>query len=99
MNIHFQSPHDLFEYLSTSGLLDKYGLTRVGVFGSFARMEPYHDIDLLIEDETINWKELEAFRTEFQAQTGEKLDIMVRHFAEPIILNRAMKDIQYAKGN
>lgn len=98
MNIQIQSPHDLFAYLSVSGLLRKYGLKKVGVFGSFARMEPHHDIDLLVEDETINWKELEAFRAEFQAQTGEKLDIMVRHYAEPIILSRAMKDIQYAKG-
>jgi predicted nucleotidyltransferase len=87
--------HDLFSFLNDSGLLAKYGILKVGVFGSFAREEKFNDIDLLIEDEHFNWKKLEAFRKDFHLATGIPLDIMVKAFAEPVILNRALKDIKY----
>ena len=95
MQIELKTIQDLFLYFQSSGLIAKYGIHKFGVFGSFARQEPFHDIDILIEDEHIDWKKLEAFRVEFQLATGTPLDIMVRAYAEPIILNRALKEIQY----
>ena len=96
MAISISTPDVLFKWLQNSGLQKKYGLKKIGVFGSFARGEPHKDIDLLLEDEHIDWKSLEAFRHEFQIQTGEKLDIMVRQFAEPLIFKTALRDIRYA---
>jgi predicted nucleotidyltransferase len=89
------SPEQLFECLHSSGLLEKYGIRKIGVFGSFARREVYQDIDLLLEDEEINWKALADFRDEFQLITGQKIDIMVKKYAEPLILRTALRDIQY----
>lgn len=90
------TPEELFSWLQASGLLQKYGLKKIGVFGSFARCEPHNDIDILLEDDVFEWKAVEAFREEFQRATGERIDIMIRKFAEPLILKTALRDIQYA---
>jgi len=90
------TPEDLLHWMHTSGILQKHGIQKIGIFGSFARREPHNDIDVLLEDEVIDWKTIEAFRNEFQLATGEKLDIMVRKFAEPLILKTALRDIRYA---
>ncbi len=95
MEADISSPKKLFGWLKSSGLLTKYGLNKVGVFGSFARNEPYADIDLLVDDPVINWKLLRGFCDEFQEKTRIKLDIMVRQYAEPLILKSAEKDLIY----
>ena len=90
------TPEDLLNWLYSSGMLKKYGIQKIGVFGSFARCEPHKDIDVLLEDDFLDWKLIEAFRNEFQLATGEKLDIMIRKYAEPLILKTALRDIRYA---
>jgi predicted nucleotidyltransferase len=94
MTVHFHSPSQFFQFLKNNGLTRKYGLHRIAVFGSFARNEPYKDIDLLIEDD-LDWRELIKFREEFQNLTGQKLDIMLKKFAEPLILRHAQNDLRY----
>ncbi|GAB2541004.1 nucleotidyltransferase family protein [Spirosoma aerophilum] len=88
----FQS---LQTYLRERQVFDRFGLTRIGVFGSFVRGESYRDIDLLI-DEKIPYKQLIALRDTLQNELNIPIDLMVKDYAEPIILHRALTDIRYA---
>lgn len=46
-----QNIQDIKNYFIEHDLFNKYGLTKIGVFGSFARGEKFNDIDLYIEDD------------------------------------------------
>lgn len=89
---NFQS---LQTYLREKQIFDRFGLTRIGVFGSFVRGESYQDIDLLI-DEKIPYKQLIALRDALQADLQVPIDLMLQEYAEPIILHRALADVRYA---
>lgn len=88
----FQS---LQTYLREKQVFERFGLHRIGVFGSFVRGEKFRDIDLLI-DENIPYKQLIALRDLLQADLNIPVDLMLKQYAEPIILHRALADIQYA---
>ncbi|GAB3795126.1 hypothetical protein GCM10028819_10670 [Spirosoma humi] len=89
---NFQS---LQTYLRENQIFDRFGLTRIGVFGSFVRGESYQDIDLLI-DEKIPYKQLIALRDVLQTDLQTPIDLMLQEYAEPIILHRALADVRYA---
>ncbi len=82
-------------YLREHDIFRRFGLSRIGVFGSFVRGEDFRDIDLLIEDD-IPYKRLIALRDELQTDLTIPVDLMLRRYAEPIILRSALKDIRYA---
>ncbi|WP_288426029.1 nucleotidyltransferase domain-containing protein [uncultured Spirosoma sp.] len=83
------------QYLRDQQVFDQFGLSQIGVFGSFARGESFRDIDLLI-DEPISYQQLIALREKLQNDLRYSVDVMLRAYAEPIILNRALNDIRYA---
>jgi len=80
--------------LSQNQLLAKYGISRIGVFGSFARGETSNDIDVFIE-ENINPFMLLEFKEELENLTSKKIDLVMKKYANPIILYRAEKDMLY----
>ncbi|MEZ0542479.1 nucleotidyltransferase family protein [Fibrella arboris] len=82
-------------YLREQDIFGRFGLSRIGVFGSFIRGEDFRDIDLLIEED-IPYQTLIALRNELQADLTIPIDLMIRRYAEPIILRSALKDIRYA---
>ncbi|WP_020598322.1 nucleotidyltransferase family protein [Spirosoma panaciterrae] len=82
-------------YLTQENIFDRYGLSRIGVFGSFARGETYRDIDILLE-EPIPYPLLIALKEQLQDDLQIPVDVMLRQYAEPIILHRALKDVKYA---
>lgn len=82
-------------YLREQDIFGRFGLSRIGVFGSFARGEDFQDLDLLIEDD-IPYLKLIALRDVLQSDLTIPVDLMIRRYAEPIILRSALKDIQYA---
>jgi len=82
-------------YLRTNQIFDRFGLDRIGVFGSFARGEAFRDIDLIV-DEDISYQQFILFRDTLQRDLKVPVDVMLKRFAEPIILHRAMKDVHYA---
>lgn len=82
-------------FLRKQKLFERYGFSRIGVFGSFARGEQFRDVDLLIEERLEYDKRLELKKL-LEEQLKVPVDIVVRDFAEPIILHRALKDIKYA---
>lgn len=82
-------------YLQQEKIFDQFGLSRIGVFGSFARGEAYQDIDIML-DETIPYLQLIALRDKLQHDLQMPIDVMLKQYAEPIILYRALKDMKYA---
>ena len=86
---------ELFSLFDEIGLYKIYGIKKVGVFGSFARGEAFRDIDLFIEED-LNYSQVQDMKQKLEAKTGIHFDIMMKKNAEPVILYRALKDMQYA---
>ena len=86
---------DLYILFNEMNLFREYNIKRIGVFGSFARGEQFNDIDLFIEDD-LNFQQLIQLRNLLEKETGIPFDIMKKKYAEPVILYRALKDMQYA---
>ena len=86
---------DLFVLFKEKAIFDQFGLHKIGVFGSLARGEHFNDIDLFIEED-IEFGNLLQLKKILEKETGFPVDIMQKKFAEPIILYRALKDMQYA---
>ncbi len=85
----------LQDFLRSQGVFERFGLSRIGVFGSYARGEKYNDIDLLIEED-IDYEKRVELKTLLEENLHAKIDLVIKKYAEPIILKRAMKDMQYA---
>jgi len=88
------SLQELMEYIRINGLLTKYHLSKIGIFGSIVRSNNPNDIDLLIE-EFNDYEDLIGLKNELEAKTGKTVDIVISKYASPIIVHRAMKEIQY----
>lgn len=85
---------ELETILRVENIFDEFGLNRLGVFGSFARGEKYNDIDILIE-QNLNYKIRENLKEKLQTILNVKVDLIPEKFADPIILYRAHKELQY----
>ena len=76
-------------------ILIKYNLDKIGVFGSFARGEKAMDIDFFIDSENYSIKNLIGLKKDLEKITQKEVDIMLKKYANPIILYRAQKDMKY----
>jgi len=81
--------------IKKENLLKKYNLNRIGVFGSFARGEIANDIDFFIDMDNYNLKDLIPLKKELEKITSKEVDIMIKKYANPIVLYRAQKDMIY----
>jgi len=85
----------LEQAIKNENLLKKYNLEKIGVFGSFARGEKANDIDFYIDLDNYNLKNLIPLKKELEGITEKDVDIMVKKYANPIVLYRAQKDMIY----
>ncbi|MCL1864857.1 MAG: nucleotidyltransferase domain-containing protein [Spirochaetes bacterium] len=85
----------LEKVIKDENLLKKHNLEKIGVFGSFARGEQANDIDFYIDLENYNVKNLINLKKDLEKVTEKKVDIMLKKYANPIILYRAQKDMKY----
>jgi predicted nucleotidyltransferase len=76
-------------------ILQKYKLEKIGIFGSFARGETANDIDFYIDTDTYDLKNLIALKNDLEKIFGKPADIMLKKYANPIVLHRAQKDMRY----
>jgi predicted nucleotidyltransferase len=81
--------------IRNENLLKKHNLEKIGVFGSFARGEKANDIDFYIDLEDYNVKNLLGLKSDLEQITEKEVDIMLKKYANPIILHRAEKDMIY----
>jgi predicted nucleotidyltransferase len=93
MNI--ETINALEKALRNENLLEKYHLKRIGVFGSFARGEKANDIDFYIDSDDYSIKNLSGLKKDLEKITEKEVDIMLKKYANPIILYRAEKDMKY----
>ncbi len=93
--MEINSLYALEKYLRKARLFDLLGVSKIGVFGSFAREEKFKDIDLLIED-NVTLESLISCRNILKQDLPVPVDIVLSKYAEPIILYRARQDLKYA---
>jgi predicted nucleotidyltransferase len=67
----------------------------VRTFGSFARGETANDIDFYLDLETYNLENLIALKNDLEKISEKSVDIMIKKYANPIVLHRAQKDMKY----
>jgi len=85
----------LEKVIRSENILKKYNLDKIGVFGSFARGENANDIDFYIDLDNYNLKNLMPLKNDLEAITKKEVDIMLKKYANPIVLHRAKKDMIY----
>ena len=93
MNI--ETVNTLEKAIKDENLLKKHNLEKIGIFGSFARGEQANDIDFYIDSEDYDIKNLIGLKNDLKKITKKEVDIMVKKYANPIILYRAEKDMKY----
>jgi len=77
---------------------EKYGVTSIGVFGSYARGEesPGSDIDLMVEfDRPIGW-ELVDLTDYLESILHHRVDLVIRRSLHPLIRDTILAEVQYA---
>ncbi len=87
---------ELEDILQRENIFQEFGIERLGLFGSFARGEKYHDIDILLEQD-MHYKLREQLQARLQAILQTKVDLVPEKFDDPIILYRAQKDLKYVR--
>ena len=93
MNV--ESINALEQAIRNENLLKKYNLDKIGVFGSFARGEKANDIDFYIDSDNYSIKNLIPLKKDLEEITEKEVDIMLKKYANPIVLYRAQKDMIY----
>lgn len=86
--------HELESILRKERIFEEFGISRLGLFGSFARGEKYRDIDILLEQH-LDYTMREKLKEKLQALLNIKIDLVPEKFADPIILYRARQDLKY----
>lgn len=84
---------ELEDILRQQKVFDTFGLTQLGVFGSFARGEAYHDIDFLLEQE-LDFNTRQKLKRRLTKILGLKIDLVATKYVDPIILYRVQKDVK-----
>ena len=87
---------ELLDFFITNNVFRQLGLTRIGIFGSYARGEKYRDIDLLL-DEDPGYEKREMLKELVESQLHIPCDIVVKNKLEPIILYYVNKDLLYVE--
>ena len=87
---------ELEDKLREKDIFETFGLSQLGIFGSFARGEDYHDIDILLEQD-LDYDTRLRLKRRLSRLLGTKIDIVPVKFADPIILYRAQKDLKYVR--
>jgi predicted nucleotidyltransferase len=77
---------------------EKYGVTSIGIFGSWARGEagPNSDIDIIVElGRPIGW-ELVDLADYLESRLYHKVDLVIRRALHPLIRDEILAEVQYA---
>ena len=93
---------DILSYLSQhkEEFFKKFGLVKLGIFGSFGRNEAKEDsdIDIIIElDDNIDdiYRKKQAFKDELERYFQRKVDIAREKYLRPLARQSIMNDVIY----
>ncbi len=87
--------NSLQQFLRDNQVFSIFGCKRLGIFGSFVRGEHFNDIDILLE-ERLDYDRRIELKGFLESRLRIPVDLVIKDFAEPIILHRALKEIKYA---
>lgn len=87
---------DLENILVKNNVFKQLGMSRIGVFGSYARGENYNDIDLLLDNDP-GYVKRELLKKLVETELGIPCDVVVKDKLEPVILYYISKDLLYVK--
>ena len=82
------------DQIHKNNILKKYKLSKLTLFGSFARGENANDIDIYI-DEYDDYERLIELKDELEKIFNKSVDIIIKKYANPIVLYRAERDFVY----
>jgi uncharacterized protein len=95
------SLEDIIKHLQRNKgyLYDRFGVTSIGIFGSFVRGEhtSSSDIDMVVEMEG-NRKNIHSFlqlKRYLEKETARKIDLGFEHSLKPIVRERIKEQIIY----
>ena len=80
--------------------LRKYGVKRIGLFGSYVR-GPVHtdsDIDLLVEFEALSFDHYMGLRIFLEDLFEKKIDLVIANSVRPRLKPRIEKEVEYVAG-
>ena len=78
-------------------ILERYRLQDLILFGSFARGETARDIDILVEDDA-DMESLLELKQELEDLSGLPVDLVMKRYANPIVMVRARRDFVHVAG-
>ena len=78
-------------------ILERYQLQDLILYGSFARGEPARDIDILVEEDA-DMESLLELKQELEDLSGLPVDLVLKRFANPIVMVRARRDFVHVAG-
>ncbi len=87
---------DLQAFFMANNIFRQLGVSRIGVFGSYARGNDYNDIDLLL-DEDPGYEKRELLKEVVEEKLRVPCDVVVKDKLEPIILHYINKDLVYVQ--
>lgn len=79
--------------------IDKYSISKIGLFGSFATEKNIDssDIDIVYETSSkgLTFSQMNSLENELNSEFGKKVDLVNLKYMNPLIMRKAAKDIIY----
>ena len=99
------SKDDIITYLNNNKILlyEKFGVSRIGIFGSFVKQgqTASSDIDLVVEIERSR-KNIHSFmqlKRFLEKELARKVDLGFEHALKPIVKDKIKEEIIYVNGD
>lgn len=89
---------DIIQVLRSNDVFHMLGVSRIGIFGSYARGEKYNDIDLLLDDDP-GYKKREFLKQVVENEMHIPCDVVVKSKLEPVILYYLTRDLKYVENS
>ena len=94
-----QSREEIFKAIRQNSVsLQKYGVQRLGVFGSFARNDagPASDVDILVELENKTFRSYMGLKFFLEELLGRKVDLVLKESIKPRLREAILGETVYA---
>lgn len=101
LDFQHENPWRLFKLLEENrAAIKNFGVTELGVFGSFARGEQTakSDVDVLVELERKTFDAYMDLLFFLEDLFGSKVDLVMKDTIKPIIKNRILAETVYVSG-
>lgn len=86
--------------IENKGLLRRYGVKKMGLFGSYVKgwQKEDSDIDILVEVEGISLLDFVALELKLSEILGRKIDLVSIKALKPYIKPYILKEVEYIEG-